>query len=190
MRLREYDVSHAKSIKNDFEVDFNKLAQVRFEELLDKLQSLDIKYIFLDMDGTIVEYCNGNSMFIDNWFKSHQFYYKEPLLSNIMMVKRLSQRLGCKVFILSGAPNNVVMHDKLKWLENWVDFVDNEDIFFIGNQEYKINSIEQILETFIPQEEVKKLSKEKVLLIDDELENLRKAEHNGYSVMHVSSLCV
>lgn len=190
MKLDKDSILNTKFVTNDFEIDFNELAKMKFDKLLHRLQVLDIEYIFLDMDGTIVEYYNNRSMFIDNWFESLQFYYKEPLLSNIMMVKRLSQRLGCKVFILSGAPNNVVMHDKLKWLENWVDFVDNEDIFFIGNQEHKINSIEQILETFIPQEEVKKLSKEKVLLIDDELENLRKAEHNGYSVLHVSSLCV
>lgn len=188
MRLREYDVSHAKSIKNDFEVDFNKLAQVRFEELLDKLQSLDIKYIFLDMDGTIVEYCNGNSMFIDNWFKSHQFYYKTPLVSNIKMIERLSQRLGCKVFILSGAPNNLVMEAKMSWLRDWTPFV--HDVFLIGNQEYKVDSIQQVLESRLPREEIEALNKESVLLIDDELENLRKAEHNGYSVMHVSSLCM
>lgn len=188
MRLREYDVSHAKSIKNDFEVDFNKLAQVRFEELLDKLQSLDIKYIFLDMDGTIVEYCNGNSMFIDNWFKSHQFYYKTPLVSNIKMIERLSQRLGCKVFILSGAPNNLVMEAKMSWLRDWTPFV--HDVFLIGNQEYKVDSIQQVLESRLPREEIEALNKESVLLIDDELENLRKAERNGYSVMHVSSLCM
>lgn len=188
MRLREYDVSHAKSIKNDFEVDFNKLAQVRFEELLDKLQSLDIKYIFLDMDGTIVEYCNGNSMFIDNWFKSHQFYYKTPLVSNIKMIERLSQRLGCKVFILSGAPNNLVMEAKMSWLRDWTPFV--HDVFLIGNQEYKVDSIQQVLESRLPREEIEVLNKESVLLIDDELENLRKAERNGYSVLHVSSLCM
>lgn len=188
MRLREYDVSHAKSIKNDFEVDFNKLAQVRFEELLDKLQSLDIKYIFLDMDGTIVEYCNGNSMFIDNWFKSHQFYYKTPLVSNIKMIERLSQRLGCKVFILSGAPNNLVMEAKMSWLRDWASFV--HDVFLIGNQEYKVDSIQQVLESRLPREEIEALNKESVLLIDDELENLRKAERNGYSVLHVSSLCM
>lgn len=188
MRLREYDVSHAKSIKNEFEVDFNKLAQVRFEELLDKLQSLDIKYIFLDMDGTIVEYCNGNSMFIDNWFKSHQFYYKTPLVSNIKMIERLSQRLGCKVFILSGAPNNLVMEAKISWLKDWMPFV--HDVFLIGNQEHKVDSIQQVLESRLPREEIKTLNKERILLIDDELENLRKAERNGYSVLHVSSLCV
>ena len=188
MRLREYDVSHAKSIKNDFEVDFNKLAQVRFEELLDKLQSLDIKYIFLDMDGTIVEDCNGNSMFIDNWFKSHQFYYKTPLVSNIKMIERLSQRLGCKVFILSGAPNNLVMEAKMSWLRDWTPFV--HDVFLIGNQEYKVDSIQQVLESRLPREEIEALNKESVLLIDDELENLRKAERNGYSVLHVSSLCM
>lgn len=188
MRLREYDVSHAKSIKNDFEVDFNKLAQVRFEELLDKLQSLDIKYIFLDMDGTIVEYCNGNSMFIDNWFKSHQFYYKTPLVSNIKMIERLSQRLGCKVFILSGAPNNLVMEAKMSWLRDWTPFV--HDVFLIDNQEYKVDSIQQVLESRLPREEIEALNKESVLLIDDELENLRKAERNGYSVLHVSSLCM
>ena len=188
MRLREYDVSHAKSIKIDFEVDFNKLAQVRFEELLDKLQSLDIKYIFLDMDGTIVEYCDGNSMFIDNWFKSHQFYYKTPLVSNIKMIERLSQRLGCKVFILSGAPNNLVMEAKMSWLRDWTPFV--HDVFLIGNQEYKVDSIQQVLESRLPREEIEALNKESVLLIDDELENLRKAERNGYSVLHVSSLCM
>lgn len=188
MRLREYDVSHAKSFTNDFEVDFNKLAQVRFEELLDKLQSLDIKYIFLDMDGTIVEYCNGNSMFIDNWFKPHQFYYKTPLVSNIKMIERLSQRLGCKVFILSGAPNNLVMEAKMSWLRDWTPFV--HDVFLIGNQEHKVDSIQQVLESRLPREEIKTLNKERILLIDDELENLRKAERNGYSVLHVSSLCV
>lgn len=188
MRLREYDVSHAKSFTNDFEVDFNKLAQVRFEELLDKLQSLDIKYIFLDMDGTIVEYCNGNSMFIDNWFKPHQFYYKTPLVSNIKMIERLSQRLGCKVFILSGAPNNLVMEAKMSWLRDWMPFV--HDVFLIGNQEHKVDSIQQVLESRLPREEIKTLNKERILLIDDELENLRKAERNGYSVLHVSSLCV
>lgn len=188
MRLREYDISHAKSITNEFEVDFNKLAQVRFEELLDKLQSLDIKYIFLDMDGTIVEYCNGNSMFIDNWFKPHQFYYKTPLVSNIKMIERLSQRLGCKVFILSGAPNNLVMEAKMSWLRDWMPFV--HDVFLIGNQEYKVDSIQQVLESRLPREEIETLNKERILLIDDELENLRKAERNGYSVMHVSSLCM
>lgn len=188
MRLRGYDVSHAKSFTNDFEVDFNKLAQVRFEELLDKLQSLDIKYIFLDMDGTIVEYCNGNSMFIDNWFKPHQFYYKTPLVSNIKMIERLSQRLGCKVFILSGAPNNLVMEAKMSWLRDWTPFV--HDVFLIGNQEHKVDSIQQVLESRLPREEIKTLNKERILLIDDELENLRKAERNGYSVLHVSSLCV
>ena len=188
MRLREYDVSHAKSIKNEFEVDFNKLAQVRFEELLDKLQSLDIKYIFLDMDGTIVEYCNNNSMFIDNWFKPHQFYYKTPLVSNIKMIERLSQRLGCKVFILSGAPNNLVMEAKMSWLRDWTPFV--HDVFLIGNQECKVDSIQQVLESCLPREEIEALNKESVLLIDDELDNLRKAERNGYSVLHVSSLCV
>lgn len=188
MRLREYDISHAKSFTNDFEVDFNKLAQVRFEELLDKLQSLDIKYIFLDMDGTIVEYCNGNSMFIDNWFKPHQFYYKTPLVSNIKMIERLSQRLGCKVFILSGAPNNLVMEAKMSWLRDWTPFV--HDVFLIGNQEHKVDSIQQVLESRLPREEIKTLNKERILLIDDELENLRKAERNGYSVLHVSSLCV
>lgn len=188
MRLREYDVSHAKSFTNDFEVDFNKLAQVRFEELLDKLQSLDIKYIFLDMDGTIVEYCNGNSMFIDNWFKPHQFYYKTPLVSNIKMIERLSQRLGCKVFILSGAPNNLVMEAKMSWLRDWTPFV--HDVFLIGNQEHKVDSIQQVLESRLPREEIEALNKESVLLIDDELENLRKAERNGYSVLHVSSLCM
>lgn len=188
MKLDKDSILNTKSITSDFEIDFNELAKMKFDKLLHRLQALDIKYIFLDMDGTIVEYCNGNSMFIDNWFKSHQFYYKTPLVSNIKMIERLSQRLGCKVFILSGAPNNLVMEAKMSWLRDWTPFV--HDVFLIGNQEYKVDSIQQVLESRLPREEIEALNKESVLLIDDELENLRKAERNGYSVLHVSSLCM
>ncbi|WP_459613409.1 hypothetical protein, partial [Enterobacter kobei] len=60
---------------------------MKSDKLLHRLQVLDIEYIFLDMDGTNVEYYNNKSMFIDNWFDSLQFYYKVPLLSNSMKNK-------------------------------------------------------------------------------------------------------
>ena len=76
----------------------------------------------------------------------------------------------------------------MSWLRDWASFV--HDVFLIGNQEYKVDSIQQVLESRLPREEIETLNKERILLIDDELENLRRAERNGYSVLHVSSLCM
>ena len=65
------------------------------------------------------------------------------------------------LYILSASPNSICNKEKIEWLKKYMPFIKEENIYFVGNKEYKIVMLRHL---------IKKLNLENkdCTLIDDE----------------------
>lgn len=95
--------------------------------------------IFWDMDGTCA------SMEMQN--KEHKleegfFYSKRPIKTIINIMKELKE-MGAKTYILSFCSYNYQKEDKLKWIKDYCNFIDEDKIIIIPRREENVKIIEQ-----------------------------------------------
>ena len=110
-------------------------------ELEKKISSEIISYknrvkVFWDMDGTFVsmDMCN---LSIKN--EPGFFYTKRPIKTMLRIVKRLFD-LGAETYILSFCGYNYQKADKIRWLNDYCDFIRRENIIIIPRKEADVKT--------------------------------------------------
>ena len=137
------------------------------------------KYVFCDLDGTLAEYQNlplddfGNIDFV----RYNVFRHSKPVNPIIEKVKRLNS----EIFILSASPNSICNLEKTDWAKINTPFVKEENIYFVGNRNYKHVFLEQLLKKL-------KINANDCMVIDDDHQILEKYKTIGVNTVHPSKL--
>ena len=102
-----------------------------------KIKTICCKYkkvaMFVDMDGTIVEYIVHPFGSITTKSKG-LFLNGKPIKSVINELEEISKIENLDLYILSMARSNIIVHEKKEWLKNNASFI-NEDRYIILNRE-------------------------------------------------------
>ena len=102
-----------------------------------KIKTICCKYkkvaMFVDMDGTIVEYIVHPFGSITTKSKG-LFLNGKPIKSVINELEEISKIDNLDLYILSMARSNIIVHEKKEWLKNNASFI-NEDRYIILNRE-------------------------------------------------------
>jgi predicted kinase len=123
-------------------------SSVLLKELADSFETISYfsnKNIFVDMDGTIAEY---QDLIVDEYgnidFVNHQvFSYAKPVMEVINKLEELSKTSN--IHILSASPNSICNAEKIEWVNKYLPFIKNENIYFAGNRLFKHVLLEHLL---------------------------------------------
>lgn len=144
--------------------------------------------LFVDMDGTIVEY----SVFPDGFVTTETkevFLNAEPLEVVLNNLKKVSEIENLDVYILSLARSFIIVEEKKQWLKKYAPFIKEENYILLNKENGDYNAENREFVKSIKMKE--KLDKyDYVMLLDDDHKILRRALNeigeNG-EVFHVSS---
>lgn len=141
-----------------------------------------MKYVFIDMDGTIAEwgYPDGR---ISGDYQFGDYFNKQPINDVIAEIYNLySNSEEYIVYILSAVPNTEAIFEKNSWLDlNFI--IPYENRIYIREDEDKINIIKFVLDKFYGLEVAGN-----AILIDDKKEWLTKAAEAGIEVFHPTKI--
>lgn len=139
------------------------------------------KYVFVDMDGTVAEYQelttdeNGDINFVEY----EVFKYSKPVLEIIKKLEKMSK--SKEIFIVSASPNSIANKEKIEWLKINMPFLKDENIYFVGNKNFKTVFIRQLIKKL-------KIKPNDCMFLDDEHAILEKAKSLNIHPVHPSKL--
>lgn len=147
--------------------------------------------LFVDMDGTIVEYIVYHEGFITNETKE-LFLNAKPITSIIEKLEELNKIENLDIFILTLSKSNIIAKEKKEWLKRYLPFIDENNYIILirENGDYDTET-----RSFVKANQMKEKLKEYnyVMLLDDEHKILRttlnEIQNNG-EVFHISSALV
>lgn len=145
------------------------------------------KKIFVDFDGTMCEYRYNDHVYGDDDLYGQTI--EEVLFDDVFInarpletTKKFLENFDFKnIYILGLVLTKQEIDQKMEWLKINYPKLKKENVFFITKPIEKY----QVLEEFCKHN---KLQKESIVLIDDSLDNLRKAEKTGFGAYHITSL--
>lgn len=152
-------------------------------ELVDVVETVNYyqdQHVFVDMDGVVAAYQmlqrdeDGNVDFVNN----NVFKYAPPVFPVINKLREDSKTKT--IYILSASANSICNEEKIYWLGKYMDFVKPENIFFVGNKDYKIVMMVELMKKL-------RLEKKDCLLIDDWHSTIEKGIKVGLKVIHPSN---
>ena len=141
-----------------------------------------MKYVFIDMDGTIAEwgYPDGR---ISGEYKFGDYFGKQPINDVIAEIyNRFNDPKEYSVLVISAVPNTKAIIEKNAWLNNFF-VIPYENRIFIQKNEDKVDIIDFYLRQVIGIE-----PKGNAILIDDKKEWLTKAEEYGIEIYHPTKI--
>ncbi len=145
------------------------------------------KKIFVDFDGTLCEYRYNDHVFGDEGLYGQTkaellfdepFFRARPLETTKSFLNNFDFN---NIFILGGILTKQEIDQKMKWFTINYPKLKPENVFFIAPTLEKF----EVLEEFCKHTGTKPKD---VVLIDDDLNNLRLAEKHGFMAYHVTSL--
>lgn len=141
-----------------------------------------MKYVFIDMDGTIAEwgYPDGR---ISGEYQFGDYVNKQPINDVIAEIYNLySNSEDYIVYVLSAVPNTKAIFEKNSWLDAYF-VIPYQNRIFIRNDEDKIDIIKFVLDKFYG------LTPEgNAILVDDKKELLLKAAEVGIEAIHPTKI--
>ena len=141
-----------------------------------------MKYVFIDMDGTIAEwgYPDGR---ISGEYQFGDYVNKQPINDVIAEIYNLySNSEDYIVYVLSAVPNTKAIFEKNSWLDTYF-VIPYQNRIFIRNDEDKIDIIKFVLDKFYG------LAPEgNAILVDDKKELLLKATEIGIEAIHPTKI--
>lgn len=141
-----------------------------------------MKYVFIDMDGTIAEwgYPDGR---ISGEYQFGDYVNKQPINDVIAEIYNLySNSEDYIVYVLSAVPNTKAIFEKNSWLDAYF-VIPYQNRIFIRNDEDKIDIIKFVLDKFYG------LAPEgNAILVDDKKELLLKATEIGIEAIHPTKI--
>lgn len=147
--------------------------------------------MFIDMDGTIVEY----TVYPDSKFSTlteGTFLNAEPLNIVIENLKKISKIENLDLYILSLSKNSVIKEEKKKWLNKYVDFIDEENWIIINKEkgEYNKDNRDRIK---CDKMKEKIMQYDYEILLDDDHKILKQTQQDlgeKCSVFHITSAII
>ena len=104
------------------------------KEYIKKYDNKKIK-IFVDMDGTIVDYVVGNST---------DFANRRPLISSIAKLEEISKIENVEVYILSVTRGDKGLGEKQEWLDKFAPFFKKENRVIISRESNNMLSASEL----------------------------------------------
>ena len=147
--------------------------------------------LFVDMDGTIVEYKVYQEGFITN--QSRELFINEkPVNIIIDQLKEINNIDNIDIYILSLSKSNIIKEEKINWLKKNVPFIKENNYIILVRENNDYNSETR---TYIKAEKMKEKLKndDYVILLDDEhkiLKATQKELKDKGEVFHISSAII
>ena len=86
--------------------------------------------VLFDMDGVLAEFIAGEDVFIEN--ETPNIYLnKRPIKTVVKVAKKLSKMKNITVGILSSCSHQSQVLEKKKWLQKYLPFVQDGNIFIV-----------------------------------------------------------
>lgn len=144
--------------------------------------------LFVDMDGTIVEYNVFPDGFVTTATKE-VFLNAEPLGVVLNNLKKINEIENLDIYILSLARSFIIIDEKKQWLKKYAPFIKEENYILLNRENGDYNSENREFVKSIKMKE--KLNEyDYVMLLDDEHKilkrTLKEIGDNG-EVFHISS---
>lgn len=161
-----------------------------------KIKTICCKYkkvaMFVDMDGTIVEYIVHPFGSITTKSKG-LFLNGKPIKSVINELEKISKIDNLDLYILSMARSNIIVEEKKEWLKNNASFI-NEKNYIILNREAKDygDDNRNIIKAKKIQEKLEN-DYDYAIFLDDDHKVIHKAQEllkDKCEVFHISSALV
>lgn len=165
-------------------------------DFCNKIKTICCKYkkvaMFIDMDGTIVEYIIHPFGSITTKSKG-LFINGKPIKIVINELEEISKIENLDLYILSMARSNIIVEEKKEWLKNNISFINEENYIILsreakdyGDDNRNIIKSEKILE---------KLNNgyDYAIFLDDDHKVIHKAQEflkDKSKVFHISSALV
>ena len=147
--------------------------------------------LFVDMDGTIVEYNVYPDGFVTNETKE-VFLNANPLDVVINNLEMLNEIKNLDIYILSLSRSNIIVEEKKQWLKKFAPFIKEENYIILCKENGHYNSENREFIKSIKMKE--KLNKyDYVMLLDDEhkiLKRTLKELQDKGEVFHISSAII
>lgn len=161
---------------------------MNFINRIDNLYNNNTKIeIYLDMDGTVVEFLLNNEM---NFKKKTGYLKKKPILPIIDIIETIVKKYPLiNLNILSCSSTNQMKKEKNKWLDRYMPYIckENRIIFSEEDSDFHSRMGSSIKATYLS-----KSSNENIIFfIDDDVRNLlevQKLSKNNIIPIHVTSL--
>lgn len=147
--------------------------------------------MFIDMDGTIVEY----KVFPEGQLSTKtkgEFLDGEPINIVIDNLREISKIENIDLYILSLSKSNIIVDEKKVWLNKYVDFIDESNWLIINKEKGEYNKDNR---DFIKAEKIMEKSDkyDYLILLDDDHKILKKAQEKMEDrgcVFHLSSAVI
>lgn len=147
--------------------------------------------MFIDMDGTIVEYVVYSESEISTSTKE-KFLNGEPLNLVIDNLKKINEIKNLDLYILSLAKSDIIVQEKRIWLKKNIDFIDEKKWIILNKEKGEYNKDNR---DYIKSNKMKEklLKYDTVILLDDDhriLKQTKKELKDKCNVFHVSSAII
>lgn len=182
-RERNRDVPVPESAIIEKAVKLNE-CMIRYQNLVHDIITIEYyknREIFVDMDGTMCAYqhipLDGDGCI--DFIAGRYFFNALPVQPVIDKLAELHAD-GARLHILSAAPDNHCMDDKLQWLDMHADGLFHaNDIHFIGNKRYKDVMLRNICKK-------RKFEYRDVAFVDDDHGVITACQKLGINAVHPS----
>ena len=128
---------------------------MHFYSLIEELVQKQKIRLYVDMDGVIASYDIG---------KPFDFDKKRPLLTNINLLKRISELEQVELYILSICRKNDQEKEKNDWLDIHAPFFKKENRIILSKERYPGISSKELKANYLNQVECDR----QLVLIDDD----------------------
>lgn len=147
--------------------------------------------MFIDMDGTIVEYVVYQDSEISTTSQG-KFLNENPIYAVIENLKEISKIKNIDLYILSLAKSDIIVEEKRIWLKKYIDFIDEEKWIIVNKEKNEYNKENR---DYIKAEKMKEklMQYDKVILLDDDhkiLKQTQKELKDKCNVFHLSSAII
>ena len=147
--------------------------------------------MFIDMDGTIVEYKVYSEGEITTNTKN-KFLYAEPIMYIINELKQINNINNIDLYILTLSKSTTIVNEKKEWLKKYVNFINDKNWIIINKEQGEYNSENRdIIKAKKIKENINKYNQ--VILLDDDhkiLKNTKKLLKDKCTVYHISSAII
>jgi predicted kinase len=153
-------------------------------QLADQFIQIDYytnKHLFIDLDGTLAEY---QDLPVDefgdvNFVEYGVFENASPVKEMIAKISALAQ--SKEIYIVSASPNSICNAEKLNWCAIHVPFIKKENIYFVGNKQFKYVFLRELINKL-------KLNQWDCMVVDDDHLVISQYKTLGINVVHPSKL--
>ena len=161
-----------------------------YNEIKDKCINNKRVAMFIDMDGTIVEYQVFEKE--ELMYEKGKFFEGRPLNIIIDKLKKINKIENIDLYILTLARSNNIVEEKKQWLKKYVDFVKEENWIILNKEKGEYNKENR---NIIKAQKMKeKLNQyDYLIFLDDDHKILKEAKielKDKIQVYHISSAII